>query len=108
MDQTCPVVHKSRRPQARLKTVTLFYIHCALATILLTASLIPIYHLTVQWVESKFSRNFFLGFFFVPNRFVVCLQTFGGGLGPLVGEVIENEQTVVNPKVMILGFFGSI
>jgi hypothetical protein len=28
MDQTCPVVHKSRRPQARLKTVTLFYIHC--------------------------------------------------------------------------------
>jgi hypothetical protein len=23
MDQTCPVVHKSRRPQARLKTVTL-------------------------------------------------------------------------------------
>jgi hypothetical protein len=30
MDQTCPVVHKSRRPQARLKTVTLFYIHCDL------------------------------------------------------------------------------
>jgi hypothetical protein len=30
MDQTCPVVHKSRRPQARLKTVTLFYIHCGL------------------------------------------------------------------------------
>jgi hypothetical protein len=30
MDQTCPVVHKSRRPQARLKTVTLFYIHCEL------------------------------------------------------------------------------
>jgi hypothetical protein len=29
MDQTCPVVHKSRRPQARLKTVTVFYIHCA-------------------------------------------------------------------------------
>jgi hypothetical protein len=29
MDQTCPVVHKSRRPQARLNTVTLFYIHCA-------------------------------------------------------------------------------
>jgi hypothetical protein len=28
MDQTCPVVHKSRRPHARLKTVTLFYIHC--------------------------------------------------------------------------------
>jgi hypothetical protein len=28
MDHTCPVVHKSRRPQARLKTVTLFYIHC--------------------------------------------------------------------------------
>jgi hypothetical protein len=28
MDQTCPVVHKSRRPQARLKTVTLFDIHC--------------------------------------------------------------------------------
>jgi hypothetical protein len=28
MDQTCPVVHKSRRPQARLKTVTLFYINC--------------------------------------------------------------------------------
>jgi hypothetical protein len=28
MDQTCPVVHKSRRPQAGLKTVTLFYIHC--------------------------------------------------------------------------------
>jgi hypothetical protein len=28
MDQTCPVIHKSRRPQARLKTVTLFYIHC--------------------------------------------------------------------------------
>jgi hypothetical protein len=31
MDQTCPVVHKSRRPQARLKTVTLFYIHCGWA-----------------------------------------------------------------------------
>jgi hypothetical protein len=30
MDQTCPVVHKSRRPQARLKTVTLFYIHCGI------------------------------------------------------------------------------
>jgi hypothetical protein len=28
MDQTCPVVHKSRRPQAKLLTVTLFYIHC--------------------------------------------------------------------------------
>jgi hypothetical protein len=28
MDQTCPVVHKSRRPQVRLKTVALFYIHC--------------------------------------------------------------------------------
>jgi hypothetical protein len=28
MDQTCPVGHKSRRPKARLKTVTLFYIHC--------------------------------------------------------------------------------
>jgi hypothetical protein len=28
MDQTCPVVHKSRHPQARLKTVTLLYIHC--------------------------------------------------------------------------------
>jgi hypothetical protein len=30
MDQTCPVVHKSRRPQARPKTVPLFYIHCDL------------------------------------------------------------------------------
>jgi hypothetical protein len=28
MDQTCLVVHKGRRPQARLETVTLFYIHC--------------------------------------------------------------------------------
>jgi hypothetical protein len=33
MDQTCPVVHKSRRPQARLKTVTLFYIHCELGRV---------------------------------------------------------------------------
>jgi hypothetical protein len=32
MDQTCPVVHKSCHPQARLKTVTLFYIHCGLGT----------------------------------------------------------------------------
>jgi hypothetical protein len=31
MDQTCPVVHKSRRSQAWLKTVTLFYIHCGQA-----------------------------------------------------------------------------
>jgi hypothetical protein len=31
MDQTCPVDHKSRRQQARLKTVTLFYIHCGKA-----------------------------------------------------------------------------
>jgi hypothetical protein len=79
MDQTCPVVHKSRRPQARLKTVTLFYIHCALATILLTASLIPIYHLTVQWVESKFSRNFFLGFFlYLTGLWSACKHLEGG------------------------------
>jgi hypothetical protein len=28
MDRSCPVVHKSRCPQAVLQTVTLFYIHC--------------------------------------------------------------------------------
>jgi hypothetical protein len=33
MDQSCPVVHKSRRLQAALQTVTLFYIHCANAHI---------------------------------------------------------------------------
>jgi hypothetical protein len=34
IDQTCPVVHKSRRPQARLTTVTLFYIHCGIYYVL--------------------------------------------------------------------------
>jgi hypothetical protein len=29
MDQSCPVIHKSRRPQARLQTAKLFCKNCA-------------------------------------------------------------------------------
>jgi hypothetical protein len=52
MDQTCPVAHKSRRPQARLKTVTLFYIHCALDDRFQTGFLV-LQIMTHLWVAGK-------------------------------------------------------
>jgi hypothetical protein len=75
MDQSCPVVHKSRRPQARLQTAKLFCNNCVLtqlrtAAIFSLVNLVTFFwpgvercksdHIVVQWLERSELRDKFI------------------------------------------------
>jgi hypothetical protein len=78
MDQTCPVVHKSRRPQARLKTVTLFYIHCVPFLVCLNEDKFPHFYCQVVVFPTKLLKR-------------LCLGTFG-----IVDEISNFENEIFN------------